>query len=208
MKMNSEGTLLLTYKDIAALMRFSDYVAALEEAFRLYAQGNVQLPGLVHIDAQDGAFHIKAAGLPLRKTYVAVKVNGNFPQNMSRFSLPTIQGAITLCDGRTGYPLAFLDSIEITRQRTGAATALACKYLARPDSAVATICGCGRQGRIQLVGLKHVLPLERAYAFDVREETAEAFAREMTTHLSIPVIPVTALSDGVRQSDEEEIRVF
>jgi ornithine cyclodeaminase/alanine dehydrogenase len=199
--MNSEGTLILTRQDIAALMSFSDYVSAVEAAFRLYAEGHALLPGLLHIDAPDGAFHIKAARLSLPRSYVAVKINGNFARNMRQFGLPTIQGAIILCDGASGAPLAFMDSIEITTNRTGAATALAARYLARPDSTVATICGCGVQGRIQLVALKHVLPLERVYAFDKNEAAARAFARQMSAKLDIPVLPAAVLRKAVQQSD-------
>jgi alanine dehydrogenase len=199
--MNSEGTLILTRQDIAGLMNFTDYVSAVEAAFRLYTEGAALLPGVLHIDARDGAFHIKAAGLKLPRSYVAVKINGNFAQNMHQFGLPTIQGAITLCDGASGAPLAFMDSIEITINRTGAATALAARYLARPDSAVVTICGCGVQGRIQLVALKHVLPLERVYAFDINEAAARAFARQMSAELEIPVLPAATLREAVRQSD-------
>jgi ornithine cyclodeaminase/alanine dehydrogenase len=199
--MNVEGTLILTRQDIAALMSFNDYVVAVEEAFRLYVEGKTQLPAVVDIDGQDGAFHIKAAGMELQQTYVAVKVNGNFPQNGNRFGLPTIQGAILLYDGVTGYPLAFMDSIEITINRTGAATILAAKYLARPDSTTVTICGCGNQGRVSLVGLKQVLPLKRAYAFDVNEDAARIFSEQMTAQLGIPVTPIAALSEAVSHSD-------
>jgi hypothetical protein len=81
----------------------------------------------------------------------------NFPQNRSLRDLPTIQGAILLLDADDGTPLAFLDSMEITLKRTGAATAVAGRYLARPDSRTATICGCGEQGRMPLQG-KHNAP--------------------------------------------------
>jgi alanine dehydrogenase len=198
--MKGEGTLILTRQDIAALMSFSDYVTAVEDAFRLYAQGQALSPGVLDIAAREGAFHIKAAGLQLRRTYVAVKVNGNFSHNASRFGLPTIQGAITLCDGENGYPLAVMDSTEITLQRTGAATAVAAQHLARPDASVATICGCGRQGRIQLIALKHALPIERAYAFDLSEATAGAFAEQMARELGLAVIPAPSLSEATRQS--------
>jgi ornithine cyclodeaminase/alanine dehydrogenase len=199
--MNSESTLILTRRDIAALMGFSDYVSAVEAAFRRYAEGQALVAELLHIDEPDGAFHIKAAGLSLPRSYVAVKINGNFAQNRRRFGLPTIQGAIILCDGENGAPLAFMDSIEITINRTGAATALAARYLARPDSTVATICGCGAQGRIQLVALKHVLPLERVHAFDTNEAAAREFARQMSAALDIPVHPAAALREAARQSD-------
>jgi ornithine cyclodeaminase/alanine dehydrogenase len=195
------GTLFLTRNDISGLMEFNDYVVAVEEVFRLYADGKASLPGVVDIDANDGAFHIKSASAELKGKYVAVKVNGNFPQNKKRYGLPTIQGVILLYDGETGYPLAIMDSIEITIQRTGAATILAAKYLARPDSTVVTICGCGNQGRISLVGLKQILPLQKAYAYDLDPQTAATFGEAMTIKLGVPVIPAANHADGTRQSD-------
>ncbi len=199
--MNPEGTLVLSRQDIAGLMSFDDYVGAVEQAFRLYTQGKARLPGVVDIDASDGAFHVKAASLELRQTYVAVKVNGNFPQNTIRHGLPTIQGAILLCDGKTGFPLAFMDSIEITICRTGAATILGARQLARKDSSTVLICGCGNQGRISLAGLKSILPIERAFAADVNAAAAVRFAEQMSATLGIAVTPVETLADAARDSD-------
>ena len=199
--MHPTDTLLLTRRDVTELMTFDDYVAAVETAFRLYAEDQAPPPGVLHLGARDGAFHVKAASLQLQQTYVAVKVNGNFAHNAERFGLPTIQGVIVLCDGDTGTPLAIMDSIEITIQRTGAATALAARHLARPDSAVATICGCGAQGRIQLTALKYVLPLKRAYAYDIDSEVASTFAAAMSATLGIPVTPVATVREAALQSD-------
>ena len=83
--------------------------------------------------------HAKAAGLALDRPLAAVKANTNFAQNTRRSGLPTIQGVIVLFDASNGCPLALLDSIEITLQRTGAATALAARHLARADARAATI---------------------------------------------------------------------
>jgi ornithine cyclodeaminase/alanine dehydrogenase len=199
--MHPNETLLLTRPYIAALMTFDEYVTAVETAFRLYAEDQTPAPGVLHLAARDGAFHVKAASLQLQQSYVAVKVNGNFAHNAERFGLPTIQGVIVLCDGDTGAPLAIMDSIEITIQRTGAAAALAARHLARPDSTVATICGCGVQGRVQLTALKHVLPLERAYAYDRDPGVASTFAAAMTNRLDIPVEPVAILHEAAIQSD-------
>jgi ornithine cyclodeaminase/alanine dehydrogenase-like protein (mu-crystallin family) len=117
------------------------------------------------------------------------------------FGLPLIQGIIALCDGVNGYPLALMDSMEITIIRTGAATGVAAKYLARPDAKVATICGCGNQGRISLKALRHVRPLARAYAFDVDEEYARPFAEELSEETGIEVIAVSDLAKAVKESD-------
>jgi ornithine cyclodeaminase/alanine dehydrogenase-like protein (mu-crystallin family) len=120
---------------------------------------------------------------------------------MSKVGLPTIQGIIALYDGENGYPLALMDSIEITILRTGAATAVAARYLARPDSKIATICGCGVQGRIQLKSLAQVLQLEKVYAYDQDEARTRGFVREMSEELRMEVIPVIDLSSALRDSD-------
>jgi alanine dehydrogenase len=201
MFMNSKGTLLLKRSEIASLLGVEECIGAVEHAFRLHGQGQTAPPGILGVHAQDGGFHIKAGMLQLGRSYFAAKVNANFPQNAKRFSLPLIQGIIVLCDGENGYPLALMDSMEITIIRTGAATGLAAKYLARTDARVATICGCGNQGRISLKALAHVRPLARAYAFDIDEECARRFAEELSNETGIEVIALSDLAKAVRESD-------
>jgi alanine dehydrogenase len=200
--MDTEGTLILKHSEVASLLSLRECVEAVEEAFRLNEEGQSLPPGVLETLTTVGGFHIKAAGLKLAdRTYYAAKVNGNFPQNMSRWGLPTIQGFIALYDGENGRPLALMDSIEITALRTGAATAVAAKYLARPDSRVATICGCGVQGRIQLKSLVEALRLEKVYAYDQDEDLSGRFASEMSEQLQIEIIPVKDLSSAVSVSD-------
>ena len=199
--MKPKGTLLLRRKEIAELLSLDECIAAVEQAFRLYAEGKSPPPGILGVPATEGGFHIKAAELKLGRSYFAVKTNGNFFQNQQRFGMPNIQGIILLSDGENGYPLALMDSIEITILRTGAATAVAAKYLARPDATVATICGCGHQGRVQLRALARVRRLERVHAYDIDAEQAEQFARELSDELRIAVRAVRELREAVRQSD-------
>lgn len=199
--MRPSGTLVLTRREVAALIDLDDCIAAVEQAFKMHAEGKTLPPGILGIHTEGGGFHIKAAGLKLSRTYFAVKVNGNFFENRVRFGMPNIQGVIMLCDGQNGYPLALMDSIEITIVRTGAATAVAAKYLARPDSKVATICGCGNQGKIQLRSIASVLKLERAFAFDTDAAAAERFARDLSTDLRIPIDVATDPGEAVRRSD-------
>jgi ornithine cyclodeaminase/alanine dehydrogenase len=117
------------------------------------------------------------------------------------FGLPLIQGIIALCDGENGYPLALMDTMEITIIRTGAATGVAAKYLARHDARVATICGCGNQGKISLKALKHVRPLTRAYAYDIEGGSARRFAENLSKETGIEVIAVSDLAKAIRESD-------
>src|SRR4029077_18728422 len=136
--------------------------------------------------------------LHLGTQYFAAKVNGNFPENGTRFGLPTIQGVIVLCDAEKGCPLAIMDSRDITSLRTGAATAVAAKHLARRDSRTVTVCGCGTQGRVQVKALARVTPLQTVLAYDQSEEQALRFVREISPDLTIVVRAVTDLSAAAR----------
>ncbi len=156
---------------------------------------------MLGVHAREGGFHIKAGWLELSRPYFAAKTNANFPQNVKRYGLPLIQGLIILCDAENGYPLALLDSTEITIQRTGAATAVAAKYLARPGARTATICGCGNQGRISLRALARLFPLEHVFAYDSDDAQADRFAHELERELRVPVEAVSDAGGAVRRSD-------
>jgi ornithine cyclodeaminase/alanine dehydrogenase-like protein (mu-crystallin family) len=78
---------------------------------------------------------------------------------------------------------------------------VAAKYLARPESRAATICGCGNQGRVQLRALRTVLPLKEVKAFDLDEKLAERYAREMSKELNLAVEPARDLGRAVAESD-------
>jgi alanine dehydrogenase len=199
--MEPEGTLVLRREEVARLLGLAECTAAVEEAFRLQGEGRAPRPGVLGVPMGDGGFHVKAAALELDRPYFAAKVNANFAQNRARHGLPTIQGVIALFDGTTGYLLAVMDSIEVTVLRTGAATALAARLLARRDARVATICGCGSQGRVQLRALAMVRPIERVYAFDLDPDQARRFAEEMAAELAVAVTPVSDPAAALRQSD-------
>jgi ornithine cyclodeaminase/alanine dehydrogenase len=199
--MNTD-VLLLKRSEVASLLTLPECIDAMEEAFRMRAEGRTLLPALAHVDADGGEFHIKAGGLRMERTFFALKANGGFFGNRKQFGLPNIIGLILLCDGQNGRPLAVMDSITITVLRTGATTAVAAKHLARRDSATATICGCGNQGRVQLAALRHALPaLRRAFAWDVAPGAAQAFAAEMSGQLGIEVVSAPDLARAAGDSD-------
>jgi len=194
-------TRVLTRADVQALLGFDECIAAVESAFRLHGEGRSLAPGVLAVYAREGGFHIKAAGLELERLYFAAKSNANFPENPARHGLPAIQGVVVLCDAADGRLLAVMDSIEVTIRRTAAATAVAAKRLARPDSDTVTVCGCGTQGRAQLRALARVLPLRRAYAYDRDAAAARSCAAELSAELGIEVTPVADHVDAARGSD-------
>ena len=199
--MESTETLLLKRHDVARLLTMDECISAIEKAFKLYALGEAPAPGILGIHSMQGGFHIKAGIMNLGRNYFVAKTNANFPDNRNINELPTIQGVVTVFDAVNGRLLAVMDSIEITILRTGAATAVAAKYLSREDSKTVTICGCGNQGEVSLRALKEVRTLETVYAFDINKQVAQLFAKKISKELQIPVIVVDEPGNAVRKSD-------
>jgi ornithine cyclodeaminase/alanine dehydrogenase-like protein (mu-crystallin family) len=157
----------------------------------------------LYLPADGGGIHAKGAMLRTvsGRAYAAVKVNANFPGNPTNFGLPTIQGGIVLSDGHNGCLLAILDSIEVTLRRTAAASALAACHLARPDSAVLTICGCGGQSRPQLAAYAAAFKLRQVFAWDTDPDAARDFCDEVSKHAAFAVEPAASLGDATAVSD-------
>src|SRR5215212_6022654 len=88
-------TFLLKRSDISRLLTIDECIPAVEEAFRLHADGEVMPPGMLGIHAANGGFHIKA-GISGSETYFVAKLNANFPGNSKNYGLPTIQGVIVV----------------------------------------------------------------------------------------------------------------
>jgi ornithine cyclodeaminase/alanine dehydrogenase-like protein (mu-crystallin family) len=191
--------LLLGRETLSGLLSLDDCIAAVECAFAAHAQGTGLTPGLLHVDANGGEFHIKAGGIQRKQTYFVCKVNGGFFQNRARLGLPNIIGLILLCDGATGVPLAVLESGLVTQLRTGAATAVAARYLARRNSETVTICGAGNQAEFQLRALAHVLPLKRAWIWT--RGNGAPFVERMRETLKIEVHSAAGLTRAARESD-------
>src|SRR5204863_7870654 len=143
-------TILVSRASVRHLLPMRDCVGAVEAAFVAAATGRTIPAGVLGSHVTDGGFHVKTAGLLGDAAYFAAKINANFPQNPSRSGRPTIQGVLVLYDATNGDPLAVMDSAEITRLRTAAATAVAAKYLSRVDASTVTMCGCGLQAAAQL----------------------------------------------------------
>ena len=199
--MTSDQTLLLSRSEVARLLTMRECIEAVEKMFRFLGEGKLTAPGILGIKSKHGGLHIKAGLFPGERDYIVAKLNTNFPRNPAEHNLPTIQGLIVLCDGTDGRPLAVMDSIDITIKRTAAASAVAAKYLARADSTVATICGCGQQAAAQLEAISAVLPLKKIYAFDSDRTVADKFAIRFGAEAGVAVEAVSDLASALQGSD-------
>ena len=193
-------TLLFARSDVAARLSMSECIEAVENAFGLLGRGEAEAPATLGMHTATGSFHIKAGLLERNgRSYFVAKTNGNFPGNRAA-GLPTIQGLAMLSDAGDGRVLAIFDSIELTALRTGAATAVAARYLARPASSVAVLCGCGRQADAQLRALCAVLPIREVLLYDINVAAAERFA----TACSLPNVRLrvaSSIADALEVAD-------
>ena len=185
--------LLLTRKDVESVLTMKDAIAAVEEGFRQLALGNVIMPQRTAIRIPE--HHGLHLGMP---AYVggtegggslALKVVTVYPDNPSKYSLPTTIGTLLLNDPRTGALVAIMDAGFLTAMRTGAASGVATKYLAREDARSVGVFGAGVQARTQLMAVCEVRPIEKALVYDPVQEVREKYAVEMSGRLSLPVEP-------------------
>ena len=183
---------VLAAADVDALLSPAECIEAVEDAFRRWALRDAADPRMLTLEVPGGAFNVRAAALQIgTRSYFAAKANGNFPGNRERRALPSIQGVIALSDGESGTPLALMDSSRITELRTGAATAVAARHLARMDASSLTLIGCGAQARGQLRSIHEVRPLARVALLDRHSGRAERLAGWVTEELGAAVTVLT-----------------
>ncbi|MEW6567784.1 MAG: ornithine cyclodeaminase family protein [Chloroflexota bacterium] len=199
--MESPQLLYLSRADVEAVaLDMATIIQRLEEAFREKGEGRVEMPPKPGIHTQPDAFiHAMPAFIPALRS-AGIKWVSGYPANQQR-GLPYISGLLILNDVETGLPYAVMDCTWITAYRTGAATALAAKYLACRESETAGILACGVQGRTNLEALVALFPIRRVYAYDIVPEVQERYVREMSAKLGVEVIGVSEPRQAVVDSD-------
>jgi alanine dehydrogenase len=199
--LKTTGTISLDRKAVETLLSIRECIPAVEQAFKLYAEGSAPAPGVLGIHAAHGGLHIKAGTLPLRANYFVAKLNANFPGNPQRNGLPAIQGIIAVFNADNGNLLALMDSIHITILRTGAATAVAANYLAKSNSHTLTICGAGNQGKISVQAIQQVRSIQKVFVFDIDDSKAHRLAGEIRLEFKIAAEVANDLPAAIQQSD-------
>ena len=195
--------LILSRQDVEAVLTMPDTIAAVEAGFRDLALGNVVMPQRVATPiASHNGLHLSmpafVAGDPGILTIKVVTVFGN---NVVQYHEPTIQGVLLLHDARTGRALSLMDAEYLTAMRTGAASGVATRWLARQDAHVVTLFGAGAQGGPQLAAMCAVRPIDRALVVTRTGEHDDTFARRMATQLNIAVEPTRDVRAAVEQAD-------
>lgn len=199
--MTENQLLYLSRADVETVaLDMATIIRLLEDAFREKGHARVEMPPKPGIHTQPDAFiHAMPAFIPAMHA-AGIKWVSGYPANQA-LGLPYISGLLILNDDQTGIPYAVMDCTWITAYRTGAASALSARYLARPESQVAGILACGVQGRTNLEALKELFPIRRVYAYDIVPQVQMRFAEEMADQLGVEIIPVNEPRKAVIESD-------
>jgi ornithine cyclodeaminase/alanine dehydrogenase len=178
-----------------------EIIRIVEDAFREKAAGRTEVPPKPGVHPKKDSFiHAMPAYLETMKA-AGVKWVSGFPDN-PRNGLPYISGLLVLNDTETGFPISVMDCTWITAKRTGAATGVAAKHLAKEDSRVLGILGCGVQGRSNLEALMAVSKsLERVKAYDTNDKNLQTYVKEMTDLHGISISPVESPKKAVEGCD-------
>ena len=179
--------LYLSRKDVEQVnLGMKEIIDSLDNMFKEKGAGRVEMPPKPGIHTQPDAFiHAMPAYIPKMESAGMKWVSG-YPENQKR-GLPYITGLIILNDAETGIPTAVMDCTWITAMRTGAATAVAARYLAREESSTVGILACGVQGRSNLEALACLYDIKKVKAYDIYPEVAEEFTREMSRKLDVEI---------------------
>lgn len=193
--------LYLSRQQIESLeVTMQEVIDSLEKMFVEMGNGRVEMPPKPGIHPRPDAFiHAMPAYIPSMNA-VGMKWVSGYPENW-RLGFNYINGLLILNEANTGIPTAVMDCTWITAVRTGAATALSAKYLARKESSTVGIIACGVQGRSNLEALACIFPLQKVKAYDLVPEVANNFADEMEKRLEIEIEVVDHVKDAVAGLD-------
>lgn len=192
-------SLLLNRQTIQELLSMEEEVDLLEKAFAELVNGTSVMPQRVAVvDTDSNGWYAFMPGQLKEMGALGIKVVTVYKDNPSKYDLPSTLATMVLLDGDTGRPLSIMDGGFITAMRTGGASGLATKILARPDAKIAGVLGTGVQARAQLMGISVALNLDQilCYSEDTVEKQNE-FACEVSQILNIPVTVAKSARDVV-----------
>jgi len=186
--------LLLTRSDVKRLLSMADALDAVEDGFRALYAGEVCMPQRLALSIPGsgaGGLHLSmpawAGGV---EPALSVKIVTVYPDNPAQHASPTIQGVVLLHDAATGAPLALMDAEELTAVRTGAASGVATRWLAREDAATLLMIGAGALARTQIEAICAVRPIRRVMVASASGKRDGELCRWVREHLGIDAEPV------------------
>lgn len=203
-------TVVLTAQDVSRVLEAIGLDAFMDALITRITRALAAYDPLEHITPARSGFQYQDATnvgllewMPILQAgrHVTLKLVGYHPNNPQRWGLPTILSTVSLFDVSTGHLLGLADATFLTAMRTGAASAVASRVLARPESSTLGLIGAGAQACTQLHALSRVFPLSRVYVYDSDPGTMQSFSRRVARlGLDLEILPVD-LATLIRGSD-------
>ena len=180
--------LLLTLSDVQRVVSMEEVIAIVERAFIAYSKGESIVPGRTQIPiSQENAVALYMPGYVKNLEALGIKIVSVFPNNLER-DMATISSVVIMNDSVTGEPIAAMEGSYLTALRTGAASGMATKYLAREDADTVSIIGTGIQARTQLEAVCCVREIRKVKIFDIDKSRALKYMNEMKDNNKIGMI--------------------
>jgi len=181
------GIKIVTSNEIKSMVPMAKAIDAMESAFSSYSEGKSHVPHRYVSEVSDVGMDLflkPAFSKTLGK--IAIKILTQKKKG-ALYGVPAILGVVLLLDMETGAILSMIDGSYLTALRTGAASGIATKLLARDNSETIAVFGCGAQGRTQLESVCTIRPIKQALLYDTDRDAAEKMRSEMGEILSIPI---------------------
>jgi ornithine cyclodeaminase/alanine dehydrogenase len=194
--------LYLSQADVVSVgLTMAEIIKSMERMFLAKGQGRTEMPPKpgIHPGGGDNFIHAMPAYISDLKS-AGIKWVSGFPQNPEK-GLPYISGLLIFNDAQTGLPLAVMDCVWITAKRTGAASAISARHLARPESSVMGMLGCGVQGRSHVEAMNVLFPLKKVMAYDANPDAQKQFAEEIGNTFDLEIVPVKTPKEAVAGCD-------
>jgi ornithine cyclodeaminase len=186
-----------TLRQLVPMERLLD---AVEAAYRDVADGRDRSPIRQHLELPGGGLLVLMPAVREGGAGASVKLITWVPGNPDR-GLPTIQGVVTWFDATTGEPAIQLDGPTVTALRTGAASGVATRLLARPDAEVMALIGTGVQAESQVRAVLAARPLREVRVYSRTADHRAAFAATMSAALPVAVVAAETAEAAVRGAD-------
>ena len=193
--------LLLNQNDVMKVLDMTPCMEVVEKAFVELASGTAVLPPRINLFTEEGLGLYMPAYLK-EMGALACKVVTSYVNNPAKHKLPTIMGKVLLQDPETGDVICIMDGGYLTAVRTGAASGVATRYLAREDSGQKVgIFGAGAQARTQLQAMTIARDIARAYVYDVNDETVGRFITDMASLLQLDIVRAASPDQVLEEAD-------
>lgn len=195
-------TLLLNKDEVSKLIDMQMVIDAVEKGYVAFNQKKAIQPNIMSIEIpkNNGELDIKACYLESTDK-ISVKAASGFWDNRKKYNINNSLSTVIIFDGKTGAPKCIMDGSLITGYRTGAAGAISSKYLAKNNSKIIAIIGCGNQAKMQVKALKEILDFKKINVWSISPKDMQDYKTDVEEMLGVSVNVCDTAKNAVNNAD-------